>query len=138
MPREVIRLPARAATTRSGPEYHITVHGRTVRIHLAGLLDRAGVQRLQRQVAGVLVERNLLIVLDGSKLVHLDYRCVAVLVRWGRVLRGFGHRLMLSGWNGYLTAILAMEDCEGELEDGFRRTSPVRLAVESLRHVQVS
>lgn len=138
MPRAMIRQSASTATGGSGSEYRMTVHGRTVWINLAGLLDRAGVQRLQRQVAGALGERNLLIVLDGSRLIHLDYRCVAALVRWNRALRSFGHRLVLSGWNSYLTAILAMEDWEGELEDGLRRTPTARLAAGSLRHVQVS
>jgi ABC-type transporter Mla MlaB component len=138
MPREVVRQTASAVTGRSGPEYRISVHGRTVRIHLAGLLDRAGVQRLLRRVNNVLVERNLIIVLDGTRLMHIDYRCVSMLVRWNRLLRGFGHRLVLSGWNTYLTAILAMEDTEGELEDGMRRIPAVRPAVGSLRHVRVS
>lgn len=138
MAREVIRQAASAATDRSRPRYRITVHGRTVRIHLAGLLDRAGLQRLMRQAAAVIDQRNLLIVLDGSRLVHLDYRCVPQMVRWSRSLRGYGHRLLLSGWNCYLTAILAMEDWDGELEDGFRRTPPARLAEGAWRHVQVS
>ncbi len=136
MPGEVNRQSAAAATSRSGPQFLITVHGATVRVHLAGILDRAGVQRLLRQIAAHLGQRHRHIVLDGSRLVHLDYRCVVLLVRWSRALRGLGHRLTLSGWNGYLTAILAMEDWDGELEDGYRRTAPARLAAGSWRHVQ--
>ena len=89
------------------------------------------------ETEAVLDRRRLLIVLDGTRLMHLDYRCVGTLVRWSRNLRGLGHRLVLSGWNGYLTAILAMEDWDGELEDGFRGTTPARLRRGSLGHVQV-
>ena len=138
MQRQVIRQPASAANDRSSPEYRITVRGRTVRIHLTGLLDRAGVQRMLRLVNGVLTERNLKIVLDGSRLMHLDYRCVPMLVRWNQLLRGFGHRLVLAGWNGYLTAILAMEDWEGALEDGIRRIPAARPVAGSMRNAQVS
>ena len=137
MPREVIRQSSAAATSRCGPEYCMTIQGRTVRIHLAGLLDRAGVQRLARRAAAVLAEPERLVVLDGARLLHCDYRCVSLLVRWSRGLRACGHRLVLANWNGYLNAILAMEDWDGELEGGFRRSLPARLAAGPLRHVQV-
>jgi len=134
MPGEGIRTVTGSTGMQGGPEHRITVQGRTVRIHLAGILDRAGVQRMIRQVAAVIQERDLRIVLDGSRLRHLDYRCVDMLLRWHRNLRGYGHRLDLVGWNRYLIAILAIKDWDGELEDGFR--FPVtRRVTESGRHV---
>ena len=62
--------------------------------------------------------RGLVIVLDGTSLTQLDYRCVATLVRWSRGLRRYGHRVYLAGWSEYLKAILAMEDWDGEFTDG--------------------
>ncbi len=137
MPGEWIRPTMDSANWQGGPVRGVTVEGPTVRIHLAGILDRAGVQRLIRQSAPALDRRGLVVVLDGTRLRHLDYRCVAMLLRWRRTLRGYGHRLVLAGWNGYLTAILAMEDWDGELEEGFRAVPPCPV-VESWRHVQVS
>jgi ABC-type transporter Mla MlaB component len=136
MPGEGIRTAGGHMGTRGWPEFRITVQGRTVRIHLAGILDRAGVQRLIRAATPILGERDFSVTLDGSRLRHLDYRCVAMLLRWRRSLRSYGHRLHLAGWNGYLTAILAMEDWDGELEEGCR-TMPQRLVRQSLRHIQV-
>lgn len=135
MPGEVIQAGRRQQGQQGGPGHRITVQGRTVRIHLAGILDRPGVQRLMRQVATTLSERDLVVVLDASQLRHLDYRCVGMLLRWRRTLSGWGHRLVLAGWNGYLQAILAMEDWDGELEEAFRTAASGR-ATEPWRHVQ--
>jgi ABC-type transporter Mla MlaB component len=135
MPGEVIRASRRQMGQQGGPGQRITVRGRTVRIHLAGILDRAGVQRLIRQAAAALWERDLVVVLDGSQLRHLDYRCVGTLLHWRRNLRGWGHRLVLSGWNGYLRAILAMEDWDGELEGAFPSAATC-CVTEPWRHVQ--
>jgi ABC-type transporter Mla MlaB component len=136
MPREGIRPPQ--ASTFFGPDAgpRITIHGRTVRIHLAGILDRGGVARLIREADRHLVGQGLLVVLDASRLQHLDYRAVPQLLRWQRGLRGYRHRLCLAGWNAYLRAILAMEDWDGELGHGSAHWgwSP---DWEPSRHVQV-
>ncbi|HOX25211.1 MAG TPA: STAS domain-containing protein [Candidatus Krumholzibacteria bacterium] len=134
MPSEGIRQSGVVAG--AADEFHIVVQGRTVRIHLAGILDRARAQRLVRAAAAVLVDRDLLVILDGSRLVHLDYRCVPALVRWSKGLRSYGQRVVLAGWNDYLRAILTMEDSDGELE-GESRGAPRRRARGLLRHVQV-
>ncbi|MEZ4388460.1 MAG: STAS domain-containing protein [Candidatus Krumholzibacteriia bacterium] len=99
---------------------HITVRGRTVRIHLVGILDRDGAARLIQAANRALMGGRAMVVLDASRLAHLDYRCVPMLVRWNRGLASFGHRLVLERWSPYLQAILAMEDWDGELERGSR------------------
>ena len=118
MPSEGIRLPQATASTGSEPGPRITIQGRTVRIHLAGSLDRDGMRRLIRDTDCHLVGQGLLVVLDATQLQHLDYRCVALLLHWQRQLWSYRHRLHLAGWNAYLRAILAMEDWDGELENG--------------------
>ena len=118
MPSEGIRSLNAGATDEAGTRIQITVRGRTVRVHLVGILDREGTTRMIQAANRVLLGRRYLVVLDGRRLSHLDFRCVAMLVRWSRGLSSFGHRLVLDNWNEYLRAILAMEDWDGELERG--------------------
>ena len=136
MPSEGIRQLRGSTAAGYDPAFRTTVQGRTVRIHLAGILDRAGVPRMIRAATAALNGRDLLVVLDGSGLTHLDYRCVPMLVRWSRGLRTYGHRVYLAGWSDYLKAILAMEDWDGELMDG--SLDPARrLAAGSQRIIRV-
>lgn len=118
MPSEGIRSSTASRTNMPNCQHRITVRGRTVRVHLDGVLDRQGATRLIRSVNHILIGARYLVVLDATQLMHLDYRCVAMLVRWQRGLRSFGHRLVLDRWNQYLRTILAMEDWDGELERG--------------------
>ncbi|RKZ13471.1 hypothetical protein DRQ50_10395 [bacterium] len=136
MPSEGIRLPQTTALVGSDPGPRITIQGRTVRIHLAGILDREGVHHLVREADRHLVGRDLLVVLDATQLQHLDYRCVSLLLSWRRRLRSYRHRLHLVGWNAYLRAILAMEDWDGELENGSSHWA-WRPDWEPTRHVRV-
>ena len=136
MPSEGIRQPDISTPFGSDPEPHITIQGRIVRIHLAGILDRDGVRRLMREVDGHLRGQGLMVVLDAAGLQHLDYRCVELLLDWQRRLRSYRHRLCLAGWNAYLRAILAMEDWDGELERGSASWA-WRPDWEPTRHVQV-
>jgi ABC-type transporter Mla MlaB component len=136
MPREGIRQPAVGAHHGAGAGPSITIQGRILRVRLAGSLDRDGASRLIREVEGQLLRPGALVVLDGSGLQHLDYRCVRLLLDWQRRLRSYRHRLYLAGWNSYLRAILAMEDWGGELSSDspgwFWRTER-----GERRHVQV-
>ena len=136
MPSEGIRQPD--ISTPFGPDTgpRITIQGRTVRIHLAGILDRDGVNHLIREADCHLLSQGILVVLDATHLQHLDYRCVPLLLDWQRRLRSYRHRLCLAGWNAYLRAILAMEDWGGELESGSRGWA-WRPDWEPTRHVQV-
>lgn len=118
MPAEGIRRSSGDTTHGPVTRPWITIEGRTVRIHLAGCLDRPGVGALVGEVAHHLHGQGWLVVLDGRRLQHLDYRCVPLLKRWRRTLRSYRHRLVIDGWNDYLRAILAMEDWDGEMEDG--------------------
>ena len=136
MPSEGIRLPQATSLIGSEPGPRITIQGRTVRIHLAGILDREGVRHLVREAGRHLVEQDLLVVLDATQLQHLDYRCVPQLLSWRRQLRSYRHRLHLVGWNAYLRAILAMEDWDGELENGSSHWA-WRPDWEPTRHVRV-
>ncbi|MBD3219698.1 STAS domain-containing protein [bacterium] len=134
MPTEGIRSSTTSRTPRPNCQHRIKVQGRTVRIHLGGVLDRPGATRLIRSVNHLLIGGRCLVVLDATELVHLDYRCVGMLVRWQRGLRSFGHRLILENWNDYLRTILAMEDWDGELE---RRTLGPEPAGARVRAMQV-
>ena len=88
---------------------------RTVRVTLSGTLDCAGVEKLISRVAPQLVSRGCRIILDGSRLAHLDFRATHSLVGWNRRLRDFNHQLYLRNWSDYLKAILVMEDWDREL-----------------------
>ena len=136
MSSEGIRLPQAFTYIGSEPGPRITIQGSTVRIHLAGILDREGVHRLVRDADRHLVGQDLLVILDATRLQHLDYRCVPLLVRWRRQLRSYRHRLHLVSWNAYLRAILTMEDWNGELENGSSSWA-WRPDWEPTRHVQV-
>ncbi len=120
MPSEGIRSMTGFRAAETVANVHITVRGRTVRIHLVGILDRDGACRVIQAANRALMGGRYLVVLDASRLGHLDYRCVSMLVRWSRGLASFGHRLVLERWSSYLRAILAMEDWDGELERGSR------------------
>lgn len=116
MPSEGIRSTACGAATGANHSIPISVRGRTVRVRLTGILDRDGTACAIQVTNQYLAGGRWLVVLDGSALAHLDYRCVPMLVRWSRGLATFGHRLVLDRWSDYLKAILAMEDWDGELE----------------------
>ena len=88
---------------------------RTVRVSLSGTLDCAGVEKLISRVAPRLVSRGCRIILDGSRLTHLDFRATHSLICWNRRLRDFNHQLYLREWSDYLKAILVMEDWDREL-----------------------
>jgi ABC-type transporter Mla MlaB component len=136
MPSEGIRQRDGAAPRRPFSTGDLEVRGQTVRIRLAGILDRRSLRRLMVEADRHLYGRNRLLILDGSRLLHLDYRCVPMLLQWGRGLRSFGHRLYLANWNEYLSAILAMEDWDGELEQGALR-APATAAPGLPRRLQV-
>jgi MFS superfamily sulfate permease-like transporter len=88
---------------------------KTVRVSLSGTLDCVGVDKLISRVAPRLVSRGCRIILDGSRLTHLDFRATHSLIRWNRQLREFNHQLYLNQWSDYLKAILVMEDWDREL-----------------------
>ena len=121
MPSEGILQQSPVSAIGLTPAKDFTVRGTTVRIHLAGVLDRAKLLDLMTRADGALLGRNRLVVLNGSRLMHLDYRCVSMLMRWARSLKSYGHQLHLEHWNEYLRAILAMEDWDDELQQGSRK-----------------
>jgi hypothetical protein len=88
---------------------------RAVWVTLSGILDGEGLDRLIRRVGPDLARGGCRVVLEGKRLLHLDYRAVTILVRWQRRLRERGHRIWLANWSEYLQMILAMEDWQGEL-----------------------
>lgn len=118
MPSEGIRSLNVGATCEPDTSFQITVRGRTVRIHLVGILDRQDASRLIRTVSTTILDGRYRVVLDAHRLGHLDYRSVAMLMQWNRGLVSLGHQLVLENWSPYLKAILAMEDWDGELERG--------------------
>jgi ABC-type transporter Mla MlaB component len=97
-------------------DFTVSQHGRAVWVSLSGVLDRDGIDRLVRRVHPLLTGREAEVVLDGSRLLHVDYRAVRLLVQWHRSLKAFGHQLWLARWSRYLQAIVSLEDWAGELE----------------------
>ena len=115
MPRELTRQLDRQEATGSQLEITVRHTERAVWVSLSGILDRQGVQRMISRVAPRLSERGCRIILDGTRLTHLDYRATHGLLAWNRKLRDHHHQLFLHGWNDYLKAILVMEDWDREL-----------------------
>lgn len=115
MPRESTRQSARQEAARSTLDMEITRRDRTVWVSLSGILDRSGLDVLIGRIALKLGSRGTRIVLDGSRLIHMDYRCTGPLLAWHRGLRQYGHQLYLKDWSDYLKAILVMEDWDREL-----------------------
>ena len=134
MPRELARQSVWQEATGSHLEIlevEVRQKDRTVRVALSGTLDKQGVENLISVIGSRLPGRGCRIVLDGSRLMHLDYRATASLVAWNRHLRQFRHQLYLQGWNSYLKAILMMEDWDRELADRAPVTSTLRLLAEA-------
>jgi hypothetical protein len=115
MSRELTRQLERR--TDAGTRMEITVRHseRAVWVSLSGILDRSGVESLISRVAPRLARRGCRIILDGTRLTHLDYRATHGLVAWNRKLRDHHHQLLLHMWSDYLKAILVMEDWDLEL-----------------------
>ncbi len=118
MSRELTRQFSRtesAPARRDHLQIQVSHFERTVRVTLSGTLDCTGVEKLISRVAPRLVSRGCRIILDGSRLNHLDFRATHSLIRWNRQLRDFHHQLFLQEWSDYLKAILVMEDWDREL-----------------------
>ena len=118
MPRELTRQSVQQESTGSRLEtleVEVRQSDRTVRVTLSGVLDREGMRLLVQRVAPRLLGRGWRIILDGSRLAHLDFRATSSLLLWNRQLRQFRHQLFLHGWSDYLKAILVMEDWDSEL-----------------------
>lgn len=115
MPRELTRQFDRQEAAGSHMEIDIRHRERAVWVSLSGILDRQGVERMISRVAPRLARRGCRIILDGSRLAHLDYRATHGLLAWNRKLRDHRHQLFLHGWSEYLKAILVMEDWDREL-----------------------
>jgi len=115
MPGESARRSAAVPAGTSALTFVVEQQERTVWVTLSGILDREGLERLIRRVGPDLSVRGCRVVLEGRRLLHVDYRVVPTLVRWQRRLKGHGHRIWLSGWSEYLQVILSMEDWQGEL-----------------------
>jgi len=115
MPRELTRQLVRQEAAGSRLEIEVRHTERAVWVALSGILDRQGVERLISRVAPRLASRGCRIILDGTRLTHLDYRATHGLLVWNRRLRDHNHQLFLYRWNDYLKAILVMEDWEREL-----------------------
>ena len=115
MPRESTRQFVRQDAAGSHMEMEIGNRERAVWVALSGILDRQGVESMISRVAPRLARRGCRIILDGSRLTHLDYRATHSLLAWHRKLRDHHHQLFLHGWSDYLKAILVMEDWDREL-----------------------
>lgn len=114
MPGEQTRRPPRLQVLEGGLDFEIRERDGTVRVALSGALDRAMLGRIAAAVAPRLVRRGRAVVLDGRRLNHVDYRCAADLAAWQRVLRPYGHRLLLSGWSVFHRTLLILGGMPGE------------------------
>ena len=117
MPREMARQSAWQDTAGTNLSIQVIQVDRTVRVTLSGILDQPGMELLATRVAPLLQDMGCRIILEGERLVHLDYRVTRSLIRWNNTLKQYRHQLYLQGWNDYLKAILCMEDWDGELVD---------------------
>ncbi len=117
-PREATRRSARFEVLDGGLDFEIREQGETVWVALSGVFDAGRFRELRRRIAPVLRLRGRRLVLDGRRLLHLDYRCVPDLLAWHDSLRSFNHQLLLYGWNAYLKAILAIGDQGTRLSPG--------------------
>lgn len=108
-------MPSRQEAAGTHTEIGIRQNDKVVWVTLSGILDRVGMERLISRVTLRLERRGCRIVLDGSRLTHLDYRATGALIAWNRRLRAFHHQLYLHGWSDYLKAIVVMEDWDREL-----------------------
>lgn len=117
-PRETTRQSVRLEVLDGGLEFEIRERGATVWVSLSGALDGERLAELKRRVRPCLQCRERRLVLDGRRLLHLDYRCVTALLAWNDDLRSFSHQLLLYGWSSYLRAILTVEDWSQQLSPG--------------------
>ena len=108
MPRETTRQPPHLHLLEGGLDFEIREHDGDVRVVLSGSLDHDLLARIISATTPRLARRDRRIVLDGSRLAHVDYRAVGTLTDWGRRLRAFGHALLLDGWSPSLRAILVL------------------------------
>jgi hypothetical protein len=115
MSRELTRQLERRTDAGTRMEIKVRHSERAVWVSLSGILDRNGVESLISRVAPRLARRGCRIILDGTRLTHLDYRATHGLVAWNRKLRDHHHQLLLHKWSDYLKAILVMEDWDLEL-----------------------
>lgn len=131
MPRELIRQSVRQEARGSHLDIEVNSKDMTVRVALSGILDQQGLERVILRVAPSLLGRGFRVVLDGSGLTHMDYRCTKDLIRWNRNLRQFRHQLYLQNWNDYLKAILCMEDWDRELPTAIQSPPTMRYGAQS-------
>ncbi len=129
MSRELTRRPAGTESGVVRLEIEVSRVDMAVRVTLSGILDEAGLESVIGRVAPLLAGRGYRVILDGSRLTHMDYRCTRAIIRWSRNLRQFSHALYLKGWSDYLKAILCMEDMDREL--GLPMVSPATLAAHN-------
>ena len=115
MPRELTRQSVRQEAASSRTDLEIRHGERAVWVSLSGILDRDGVEEMIGRVAPRLTQRGFRIYLDGTDLVHLDFRATQGLLAWNRKLRDYHHTFYLHRWSDYLKAILVMEDWDREL-----------------------
>ncbi len=130
MPRELTRQfvgKEIAPAFRDPLQIQVSHTERTVRVALSGTLDCEGVEKLIIRVGSRLISRGCRIILDGSRLGHLDFRATHGLIRWNRQLRDYNHQLYLKDWSDYLKAILVMEDWDRELGSAGSEPSTWRL-----------
>ena len=115
MPRELTRQSDRQEAAHSQLDYQIRHGDRAVWVSLSGILDRDGVEEMIGRVAPRLTQRGFRIYLDGTDLVHLDFRATQGLLAWNRKLRDYHHTLYLHRWSDYLKAIPVFHDQDREL-----------------------
>ncbi len=131
MPREWTPQSKRQEAHSSHLDIEVSSKETTVRVALSGILDEEGLQRVTLQVAPLLLGLGYRVILDGSGLTHMDYRCTRALIRWNRNLRQFRHQLFLQSWSNYLKAIVCMEDWERELPLTVQSSVSIRYGVQS-------
>jgi ABC-type transporter Mla MlaB component len=91
-----------------GLDFEIRTMGQEILISLTGTLDADMLLRLKASCSPHLWQRGRQVILDGSRLDHLDYRAVTGLLEWHEYLKSFRHNLLLADWTPYHKTILLL------------------------------
>lgn len=110
MQREQTRQGPQLRLLDGGLDFEIIDCDNSVRVALSGSFDSAQLNSIIKLIKPYLLQRSRKIILDGSRLEHVDFRVMNSLTVWNSKLRSFGHTLFLSTWSSRHKAILLIGD----------------------------
>lgn len=96
-------------------EWHEREGRRIALLKLSGWIDRAALDRLERALENVAARGGGDLVLDGSRLMHIDYRLVPALVNALTRYESRAGNLAVCGLSVYLRDLFRLGGCEPRL-----------------------